>query len=232
LVIIRHGEAECNVGEYIGGHASCRGLTERGRRQAGALAERLARTGELAQASAFYTSVLPRAIETSEIIAPVLAGKAFIQRCDLCERHPGEADGLTWAQYNEKYLRRSLPGDDPYRALAPGGESWSEFLDRAAGSLTEIAAAHPGELIVIAAHGGIIDASMIRLLELADHGNGVRLHPEHTSLTEWQHVGTKWRLVRYSDAAHLLGLTGAPGEHEGLHSEPPSWVIAEPAQQE
>jgi probable phosphoglycerate mutase len=236
VVIVRHGEAVCNVEEYIGGPATCRGLTERGVRQAEALAARLARTGELDAAAALYTSVLPRAIETAAIIAPALGGASFVESCSLCERHPGEADGLSWTEYSQRYERRSLPGDEPDLVLAPGGESWAGFLDRASAALTAAAQAHPGGLVVVVAHGGVIDSSMIRFLGLADHGAGVRFHPEHTSLTEWQHTGSKWRLVRYSDAAHLLdpgpvaGSAGrAAGAGNGLLSAPPPWVVAEPA---
>lgn len=235
VVIIRHGEAVCNAEEYIGGHSSCRGLTQRGVRQVEALAARLARTHELDGAVGFYTSVLARAIETAAILAPSLGGASFVQSCSLCERHAGEADGLTWAEYGAKYTRRSLPGDEPDLPLAPGGESWVGFLDRASSALTGLAIEHPGGLVVVVAHGGIIDSSMIRFLELAEHGAGVRLHPEHASMTEWQHIGSKWRLVRYSDAAHLLEaeLAGhdAPGPAT-LVSPPPPWVVADPAFEE
>jgi probable phosphoglycerate mutase len=242
LVIVRHGEAICNVEEYIGGHASCKGLTDRGVLQAKALARRLERTRELAGASAFYTSILPRAIETAELVAPALAGSsrdgsapAFVQTCELCERHPGEADGLSWKEYVERYGRRSLPGDVPEEPLSPGGESWAGFLDRASAALESLARSHPDELVVVVAHGGVVDASMIRFLGLADHGAGVRLHPHHTSLTEWQHTGAKWRLVRYNDAAHLLD-GGPDARSDGLLSSPPEWVVVDPgaaaAQQE
>ncbi|HUY30442.1 MAG TPA: histidine phosphatase family protein [Acidimicrobiales bacterium] len=228
LVIVRHGEAVCNAEEYIGGHASCRGLTKRGVRQAEALASRLARTRELDGAAAFYTSVLPRAIETAEILAPALGGVRFAESCSLCERHAGEADGLTWSQYSERYRRRSLPGDDPDTPLAPGGESWAGFVDRASSALVALVDAHPGGLVVVVAHGGVIDSSMISFLGLDGHGSAVRLHPEHASLTEWQHIGSKWRLVRYSDSAHLLAGEDGAGRDAELLSTPPPWVVAEP----
>ena len=52
--------------------AGCTGLTERGGAQAEALRDRLVATGELAGADALYASVLPRAIETAEMLAPAL----------------------------------------------------------------------------------------------------------------------------------------------------------------
>lgn len=218
LAIIRHGEAYCNVDSYVGGHKGCRGLTARGRAQAGVLAERLARSGELDGAAALWTSLLPRAIETAEIIAPALGGLTVETSCSVCERHPGEADGLTWAEFETRYGRRSLPGDAPEEPLSPGGESWVGFLDRAAASLLALAKRYEGELVVVVAHGGVIDASMIRFLAMPEHGTAVRLHPEHTSITEWQFTGARWRLVRYSDAAHILS-----GSAE-LMTAPPDWV--------
>jgi probable phosphoglycerate mutase len=226
LAIIRHGEAASNAEDFIGGHAGCRGLTARGVAQARALAARLERTGELAEASAFYTSVLPRAIETAEIVATGLPARLGVpaQRCELCERHPGEADGLSWAQYEERYQRSSLPGEDPELPLSPGGESWVDFVARAAGALVGLAVQHPGELVVVVAHGGIVDASMIAFLGLPAHGSMVRLHVDNTSVTEWQHTGRTWRLVRYNDAAHLADPDWA--EHR---SPVPAWVATDPS---
>ena len=90
------------VDSIVGGHEGCRGLSDRGRRQVEALRDRLVATGEL-RADALYASVLPRAIQTAEILAPALGGLDVRQDCDLCEHHPGEGDGLTWAEFEERY---------------------------------------------------------------------------------------------------------------------------------
>ncbi|HEV8063210.1 MAG TPA: histidine phosphatase family protein, partial [Acidimicrobiales bacterium] len=105
VAIVRHGEAASNVEDTVAGHNSCRGLTEHGRQQVGALANRLERSGELAEAAALYSSILVRAVQTAEILAPALGNLAVEQRCSLCERHVGEADGMTWRQYEEAYGR-------------------------------------------------------------------------------------------------------------------------------
>ncbi|MGH3975697.1 MAG: histidine phosphatase family protein, partial [Pseudonocardiaceae bacterium] len=104
LVLIRHGESRATVDQMMGGHEGCRGLTERGKRQAEALADRLTRTGELADASVLLASVLPRAVETAEIVAPILGGLEVKQVCDFCELHVGAADGLlSWEEFRERY---------------------------------------------------------------------------------------------------------------------------------
>jgi probable phosphoglycerate mutase len=221
LAIIRHGEAVCNAQSYVGGPKSCRGLTALGVRQSEVLAERLARTGELDGPDALWTSELPRAYETAAILAPAL-GELTVERSQaLCEREPGEADGLSWAEFSLRYGRNSTPGDHPELPLSPGGESWIGFVERAATALTDLARRHRGGLVVIVAHGGIIDASLIAFLGLPGYGNTVRLHAENTSITEWRHTGRRWRLVRYNDSAHLAE---APGD---LRAEPPEWVFSE-----
>ncbi len=68
--MIRHGECVANLKGLAGGPIGDGGLTDVGRRQAHALARRVSITKELSSASAFYTSTLPRAIETGEIIFP------------------------------------------------------------------------------------------------------------------------------------------------------------------
>jgi probable phosphoglycerate mutase len=224
LVIVRHGEAVSNAEDLVAGHVGCRGLTERGRLQVGALADRLRRTGELEGAVALYSSVLRRAVETAEILLPALGGVTYEARCSLCERHPGEADGLTWSEFDERY-GRLLPGDDPGRPLSPGGESWLELLDRAEDALYRLVEAHPGELVVVSGHGGVIEASLIRFLVLPSNGGLVRFHPDNASVTEWAFTGTRWWLVRFNDAAHLdPHRTGEPG---GLRVPAPSWVRRE-----
>jgi probable phosphoglycerate mutase len=225
LVIVRHGEAVGGAEDIVAGHSSCKGLTERGRRQVEALAGRMGLTGELDGAAALYSSILPRAYETAEILAPVLGGLPVLSSCDLCERHVGEADGMTWSEYETRYGATVDWATDAERAFAPGGESWIAFLDRAEAALYEVMASHPSQLVVVAAHGGIIGASLVRFLGLPDHGATLRSHPENTSLTEWGWTGARWWLVRYNDAAHLDGT--APHGAGTLRIPAPEWVQVE-----
>jgi probable phosphoglycerate mutase len=225
LVILRHGEAWCNFDQTVGGPKGCRGLTARGVRQTEILAERLARTGELAGADAIWTSELPRAIETAEILKGAL-GIATVQRSEVFnERDPGEADGMLWSEIEGRYGRpSSAPGSEPDQPISPGGETWIGFVQRAGAALVDLVESYAGRFVILVAHGGIIDASLITFLDLPAHGTCVRFHAENSSITEWGHTGRKWRLVRYNDAAHLLD----PSHGEGLLGEPPTWVHTEP----
>src|SRR5947209_4092834 len=95
LVLIRHGESVSTVERRIGGVRTCGGLSPLGRKQAEALALRLARTGEI-QADLLVASTMRRAIETAEIIAPALGDLSFERIAGLSEHEPGEeCDGMT-----------------------------------------------------------------------------------------------------------------------------------------
>ncbi len=217
IVLVRHGEATCNVSGVCGGPIGCQGLTELGRRQVTSLRDRLVRTGELAGADALYASILPRAIETAELLAPALAVDGadgaeakppeLVTECGLCELHPGEADGLGWGEYTERF--GTLDWDaDPHQPIAPQGESWAGFVTRVAGTLDAVSADHPGQLVVVACHAGVIEASLLAKVPVAGGSDGARLQlrTRHASLTTWEVHDGRWHLVGYNDAAHLAGL--------------------------
>ena len=204
LVIIRHGQAECALNSTIGGFKGCTGLSEEGRRQAEKLRDRFLASGELADADVVLTSVLPRAIETAEIIAPALGKAGEVeakQDCDLCELHPGEADGLTWEQWAERYGRIDMRAN-PYAPIAPGGESIADFLLRVGRSLMRVVNEYPDQTVVLAVHGGLIWGSVTTFMNLPLR-TPLFLEAENTSITEWQIADDANRLIRYNDAAHL-----------------------------
>ena len=212
LVLIRHGHSMAQEKQFLGGHNSCSGLSDLGRRQVEALRDRLLRTEELEGATAAYCSILPRAIETAEILQPALGGVVAEQTCDLCEGHVGEADGLTWDEWRERHSGEVF-GRGPYVPFAPGGESWAELIVRAGRVLNQIAQKHDGETVAVVCHGGVIDASLRTFGHLAFELQW-RTDIHNSSMTEWalrEYEGRtpaqQWTLVRLNDAAHLHDLT-------------------------
>lgn len=207
VVLIRHGEAQSAVEQRVGGHSGCNGLSDLGRRQAEALRDRLARSGELRDVTALYSSVLPRAVETARIIAPSLGDPDLVQDCELCELHPGdEVDGMRWDDVRQQFdLRYST-----WHPWVAGAESWAEFVARVGRALTRLASEHAGGSIAVACHGGIVDSSF-SVLGHAPLFRGFELLTMNTSITEWVCEGDpgswpppRWRLIRYNDAAHLV----------------------------
>ncbi len=203
LVLIRHGEAHCNARGVVGGPLGCGGLTDLGRRQVLALRDRLAYSKELRDATAIYTSTLPRAIETAALLEGGLPELRATQDCELCELHPGEADALTWQELIERFGEPDWDLE-PERPLAPGAESWTGFYERCVRALGAIIERHPGELVVLVVHGGVIEQAM-KLVQGCSPSARLRLNTENASMTEIEFKSSGRRLLRYNDRAPLAG---------------------------
>lgn len=202
LVLVRHGESRATADQVVGGHEGCRGLTDKGRRQAEALRDRLLATEEL-RPDVLLTSVLPRAVETAEIIAPALGGLEAVQDCDLCELHPGESDGLSWTEYQSRYNVDMFA--DPRAPVAPGGESLADFHQRVDRTLRRVAEEHAGRTVAVVCHGGIVASSFLAFFGLPlDRPSPAEVWVENAALTEWVLSSRdRWRLVRHNDDGHL-----------------------------
>ena len=202
LLLIRHGECFANALGRAGGLLGDGGLTPLGQRQCEVLRDRLVASGELRDARAFYASTLPRARETADILRPALPEHLSLQLEDsLVELRVGEADAMSWEEVAERF-----DGPDwdlhPERPCAPGGESLLDFYERCARAIEELVARHPGELVVVVTHGGVIEQAM-KIYQRLDAR--VRLQPriENCSMTEIEFRGDNRRLLRYNDLAPL-----------------------------
>ena len=134
LLFVRHGETDWNAEGRLQGHTD-RPLNEYGRRQAQALADRLAAG---APVDAIYASDLARAKETAEIVGERL-GLPVVVDADLREKHWGNWEGLT---------------PDERAAIEFVGESTVDHRDRVMRAVRRIVERHPGQRIVVVTHGG------------------------------------------------------------------------------
>lgn len=215
LYLIRHGEAVSNVEPVIAGLRSDRGLTERGRRQAALLEERL--RAEPLGADVLYVSTLRRALETGEHVSRAL-GLPVRTTEDLHELRPGDADGLTIEEWRGR-ADRDVPPRDPFQAFSPGGESWASFLLRAQLTLTDLVVRHAGQTVVAVCHGGVLEASFCLAFGLGPSAPRPQVDPLNTGITHWRHrheTETEgragWTLVAFNDARHLTGTTPAEND--------------------
>lgn len=210
IVLVRHGESLAQERRVVGGHDGCQGLSDRGRAQVRALRDRLAASGELAGTSALYSSVMARAAETADILAPALDGLTVRRDCDFCENHPGEGDGLDVEEYDRRWPFPESWTVDTRRD--PGSETFGEMGARVRRALDTLVERHQGETVVVACHGGVVVHSLLRWLDIDPVGTRTRawLNPINSSLTEWR-IGRprSWalpvELVRFNDHAHLQG---------------------------
>jgi broad specificity phosphatase PhoE len=151
LLLARHGETDWNRELRIQGSSDIE-LNELGRRQAQSLAQELTDV----DLDAIYASDLSRARATA---AAVAATHGLEVKLDprLRERSFGNWEGLTREEVH---------------AMPPGsrhdGETDEEVRERMLAAVQEIAAAHPGEEVLIVSHGGALNT-------LWHHALGVRV---------------------------------------------------------
>ncbi len=205
LLIARHGETDANAaGTWQG--ATDHPLNQRGRGQARALAQRLAR--EYPEIRVIYTSPLQRARETAQIIANVL-GAPIVEEPDLKEYHLGTWEGLTYEELRyEKRLWERMRADAHW--APPGGESAYQFALRVLNAFQTIAQRHPGETVLIVGHGGAIATALALLVE-QDGSKWNTYQMANCALSELLFT-PKPTLVRFNDTEHLatVGHGGRP----------------------
>ncbi|MGN6430299.1 MAG: histidine phosphatase family protein [Gaiellaceae bacterium] len=151
LLLARHGETDWNRARRWQGHAD-RPLTDRGRAQGAALAERLADVG----LDAIYASDLQRARETAAFVA-ARQGLEVIELRDLREVDVGSWEGLTREEAEERFpagYRRWLAGGTGW----DDGETYEQMSARVLTAVGQIAAVHEGGRVLIVSHGGPIRA--------------------------------------------------------------------------
>ncbi|HEX2910091.1 MAG TPA: histidine phosphatase family protein [Chloroflexia bacterium] len=210
LYLIRHGEGSYQVEMIVPGMKGDTGLSPLGRQQAERLRERLKGTAEI-KADVLIASNLARARQTAEIIAPAL-GLPVILDEEVQEMRPGEADGLTFQQAEQKYGKYPDYRQKPFATHAPGSENWPEFTLRAVSALERITREYAGKNIVVVCHGGVIDASMVYFFGLSGTvPPRVIFNTHNTSITHWRRgriesMPDTWQMMSYNDTMHLRGL--------------------------
>src|SRR5437763_16642203 len=151
---LRHGE-DGLLGRVLAGRMPGVGMTERGRAEIAAQAERLA--GD--KVTAIYASPLQRTRETAEIVAARL-GLPITFRDDLLELDFGEWTGATFdsiradPRWQAWSTQRSL-------AAIPSGESMRQVQQRVVAALLELNERHLHETVVLVSHGDVIRAVML-----------------------------------------------------------------------
>ena len=134
----------------IAGPTGCTGLTDLGRTQARLLHDHLESTGRIT-VDHVVTSLIPRAIETAEIVAPALGFADVDQDCSLCEVHTGDADGVDWADYPKVFGSFDMLAE-PDRPFAPNGDSWNGFHERVGHAMDRLSNEHVGRTVMAVCH--------------------------------------------------------------------------------
>ena len=190
LLLIRHGETALNAARVLQPVATP--LSERGSRQADALAQRVASLAPVAMVS----SPLVRAWQTARAIAAA-TGLTIAPLASLAERDFGAWRGRPYDALGAGALTA--------RAAPPGGEAMDAFEARVGEALDTIVglASTQGGPIVVVTHGLVIGTLLARHLALA---RGARLPQRiaNASITI-AHATAPHEVTLMACTAHLTG---------------------------
>ncbi|RNF02949.1 phosphoglycerate mutase protein [Trypanosoma conorhini] len=150
--VCRHGQDEDNLEGLLNGRRD-RPLTQLGREQATALAQRIKEGGK--SYNAILASPLQRANETARIIGGVLSVKVETDN-ELVERDFGVLTGKPIDQIRAYAGESVLQGDKVlYFLSVEGAETFEECYSRAASVLRRVDAAFTGKRVLLVCHGDI-----------------------------------------------------------------------------
>jgi len=202
ILAIRHGETAWNVDTRLQGHLDIP-LNDVGLRQAQHLAQSLAGRDAI---DAIYASDLSRAHTTAQAIAQAV-GQTVGLHPGLRERHFGAFQGRTFAEIEVELPEQALHWRKRTPDWTPpeGGESLLVLRERIIRTVNELAAKHPGQQIVLVAHGGVLDIlyRAATRLELQAPRTWALTNTAVNRLL-WTAQGLS--LVGWGDTSHLEGL--------------------------
>jgi probable phosphoglycerate mutase len=158
ILLIRHGETAWNAVRRLQGHIDIP-LNEEGLRQADALAQALANE----PLNAVIASDLQRAMQTAEAVAGHHGLTVHTDEM-LRERCYGVFEGMLYADISQIYPAEyaAWQARDVDAVMPPGervAESFRQFYQRSIDGIARWAVRHPGQTIVIVAHGGVLECA-------------------------------------------------------------------------
>jgi probable phosphomutase (TIGR03848 family) len=195
LLLIRHGLTDW-VGHRLPGWTPGIHLSEEGRQQAKALAQRLASM----LIEAIYASPLERTVETAEAIAAPHGLDVQIKE-NLGELRIGEWTGQAIEDLAKKEDWLAIQFY-PSGANIPGGETMHEMQTRVVAELDAIRKAHPGATVAVVSHADVIKAAVAHYIGLhLDLFQRLVVYP--TSLTAFRFSKFGPRLVLFNDSGTI-----------------------------
>jgi probable phosphomutase (TIGR03848 family) len=149
FLLVRHAVTS-HTGHKLTGWAPGVHLSDDGREQANAVAERLAK----APIKAIYSSPIDRTLETAQAVAA--KHRLDVQIADAI----GEVQYGTWTNRSLKSLAKTKLWVKvqrfPSGARFPQGETLREVQSRAVGELERIQARHPKQVVCVVSHADVI----------------------------------------------------------------------------
>ena len=217
ILLVRHGETNWNKEHRLQGHLDI-GLNEQGVLQAKLLGQALANE----KIDITYSSDLSRALDTANTITLHHDVPTVID-ADLRERCYGEIQGLTYKDIEEQLPENHKAWHSRDPDFQPkGGETLRQFYIRVTNSIERIAKNHIGEVVLIVAHGGVLDC-MYRLATKMDIAKKRKVELLNTSLNRLFFTDQCFEIEAWGDVSHLQELKSLDDVDSGSKSVP--WLL-------
>lgn len=150
VFLLRHGQVEGHDEPRYNGQQDV-ALTSCGLLQYQQLTERL----QDRPIRAVYSSDLARCFKGAQLLAAA-HDLVPIALPDLRELHAGEWAGRPWSELKASYPRQWQERlEDILHYRIPGGENLLDVRERARTAIAEILRRHPGQEVIVVAHGGV-----------------------------------------------------------------------------
>jgi len=215
LFLIRHATNDW-VGKRLAGWTPGVHLNEEGRRQAAALARRLADV----PLTAIYSSPLERAVETAEAIARPQGLTVRILEA-VGEVRFGSLEGESLEALSQSELWQAIQFY-PSGVRFPGGESVREMQSRVVAGLETLLQRHPApeEIVAVVSHSDVIKAAVAHFIGLPlDLFQRLVISPASVTVITFGKRGP--RLLRLNDDGSLPIPRRPERDRKGEEKEPP-----------
>lgn len=196
FLLIRHALTDA-VGKHLSGRAEGVYLNEAGRRQAEALAKRLAAV----KIDAIYTSPLERAFQTAEAVANAHSLQAVVAE-DFNEIDFGE---WTNCNFDELMRNEAFHRFNKFRSCTriPGGELMAEAQLRFVKGMERLYAEHANETVAIVSHADIVKACICYYAGIAiDLFARIEIAPASVSIIEMFDDTVRINLLNHTGDFH------------------------------
>lgn len=202
VYLVRHGATVLSAEDRFAGSTNV-DLSDEGRKQAGALAERL--SGE--QLDAVYASPMKRTVETATIIAAP-HGLELQTDDGLREIDHGRWEGLLRSEAEQRFGGEYAAWEaDPFTFAPVGGEAGINVLARSLPVLRSIVERHANQAVLVVSHKATIRLLISSLLGFDARGYRDRLdqHPACLNILDFKDT-VRARLMLFNDVSHYEGV--------------------------
>ena len=205
LLLVRHGATILTAEDRFAG-ATDVPLSDDGRAQAAALADRLASV----PLAAVVASPLGRARTTAGIVAAP-HGLEVATDAALREIDHGHWEGLTRGEVEARFADEAAAWDrDPFTYAPPGGESGLAVTARALPAILALAERYAGQTVLVVSHKATIRLALALMLGFDPRRYRDTLDQAPAALNVVDVKGATARLRLFNDTSHYDGAAVLP----------------------